>query len=185
MMKGTPNMIERNCLRLDMEKSGALRKNSCDESTASSRLQRILALLGMAMFPACLTQAEPGEESGARPAVSWEEFKSSVTRSVDGHDIYVVEWDQAVSERELRQRYEAYVARAATGGDLGVTEQQSTVNQVRGVDDVWRNDAALRLTYSVSNTFGANKSRVVSEMAQATLAWQQQARVAFTYLPAH
>ena len=118
------------------------------------------------------------------PVASWEEFKASVTRHIDGRQIYVVEWDLAVSEEELRARYDDYVVRARRESEgLGEQEQPSLVNRVGTADDIWAEDSQYRLTYCVSNAFGANKARAVSEMAQATAAWQAVARVSFTYLP--
>ncbi len=132
--------------------------------------------------------APSGQEESASQTgqlVSWEEFKSSVTREVDGRKIYVVEWDLAVTEEELRERYDAYVARAQkAAGGLGETRQGSIVNQTGGVDDIWRGGQQMNLTYCVSDTFGANKARAISEMAQATAAWQREARVQFRYVPA-
>jgi hypothetical protein len=126
-----------------------------------------------------------GDASPGKPVVSWDEFRSSAARNVDGKQIYVVEWDLAVSETELRRRYDDYVSRIQAGDDgVAQTEQSSIVDQVNGVDDIWRNDQQMNLTYCVSNTFGTSKARVVSEMAQAVAAWHQVVRAKFTYLPA-
>ncbi len=137
-----------------------------------------LALLG------CYAGLE--EEAPAGEAVSWEEFKASVTRTIDGREVHIVEWDLAVTEEELRARYDGYVARARRVSEgLGEAEQSSIVHQNGGVDDVWLNNQHLKLTYCVSNTFGTRKARVAAEMAQAVAGWQDVARVSFTYLPAH
>jgi hypothetical protein len=148
-------------------------------SSTVAKLMFSLVLLGH--VPGCI-EDEPADQE----AVAWEDFKRSAAQNVDGQEIYVVEWDLAVTEEELRQRYEAYVARIEAGDDeLAEAEQASIVNQVGGVDDLWQNNQQLNLTYCVSDTFGANKARAVSEMALATAAWEGVARVHFTYLPAN
>jgi hypothetical protein len=89
-----------------------------------------------------------------------------------------------VSETELRARYDAYAERAKGGVEIEAVPY-SIVNSIGWDDDIWRNEQQLNLTYCVSNDWGANKARVVNEMAQATSAWEQVARVNFDYLPAH
>src|SRR5262245_60214440 len=113
------------------------------------------------------------------PEHSWEEFRDRAERVVDGRTIYVVEWDMALTLDELRAYYEANVAHP----DIGTKMQDSTVNVVGGHDDVWTSDGGLRLTYCVSNDFGANKSRAVNEMAAATRAWEDVGNVNFRYVP--
>src|SRR5687768_15710782 len=82
--------------------------------------------------------------------VSWEEFKASATHHVDGREIFVVEWDQPVSEAELRKRYDAYVHHAELAADgFGQREQESIVNDVGWEDDIWRFEQQLNLTYCV------------------------------------
>ena len=119
-------------------------------------------------------------DQSAQPAVSWEAYKLAATRSVDGRDVYVVEWDLAVTEQELRQRYEAYVE-AVSPGSTPQKRTESIVNRVNNEDDVWPNNGQMSLTYCVSNTFGTNKARAVSEMAQATAAWLHSTNATFAY----
>jgi len=95
---------------------------------------------------------------------SWEAFQQRAARVVDGHTIYVVEWDLALTLGELRDYYERNVAHP----DIGFVGQDSTVNQVSGHDDIWTSDAQRRLTYCITDDFGTLKSRVISEMAAAT-----------------
>ncbi len=124
-----------------------------------------------------------GEGESARPArPSWEEFRQRAERVVDGATIYVVEGDLGFTVDEL---YQYYVEHVASPGGLGRSQQKSTVNRVNGADDLWAHDGQLRLTYCVSNSFGTNKARAVSEMAQATAAWERAANVNFRYLPPH
>ncbi|HWO26887.1 MAG TPA: discoidin domain-containing protein [Kofleriaceae bacterium] len=154
-------------------------------SSTVAKLMFSLVLLGH--VPGCIEDEPAGPQ-----VVSWEDFKRSAAQDVDGQVIYIVEWDLGVTEEELRERYDAYVARIERGdehGDDGLAEaeQASIVHQTpAGADDIWPNNQQLNLTYCVSDTFGlANKGRAVSEMALATAAWEGVARVHFTYLSAH
>jgi hypothetical protein len=110
---------------------------------------------------------------------SWEEFRAAATRVVDGREIYIIEWDRAVTLDELRQAYETTVLHAGTA----TIEQDSIVNQIGGVDDVWTGGQQLHLTYCVTDDFGTDKARAVSEMAAATRAWEAVAHVDFRYVP--
>ncbi len=121
-----------------------------------------------------------GAEDAGRGEPSWQEFKAAATRVVDGREIYVVEWDHAVSLAELRVAYDKTVVEQ----ELGTLEQRSIVNRVGGADDVWSGVQHLRLTYCVSNDFAGNKTRAVDEMAAATRAWEAVAHVDFRYVPA-
>jgi hypothetical protein len=128
-----------------------------------------------------------GGEGGEVP--SWEQFRAAATRVVDGGEIYVVEWDHALTLDELRAYYDRMVAQGEAQPNaphgLGEVEQDSIVNQVGGVDDVWTGGQHLRLTYCVSNAFAGNKVRAVNEMAAAARAWEAVAHVDFRYVPAH
>jgi hypothetical protein len=127
---------------------------------------------------------DSSEETASKQPVSWEEFKRAATVHVGGREIYVVEWDLAVSLDELRVRYDAYVHNLRNADtDIGSVSQPSIVNRVNGADDVWHGQQ-MNLTYCVSNAFGGNKARAVSEMDLATAAWEAAARVNFTYVPA-
>jgi hypothetical protein len=148
---------------------------------------RVAGSVCVALVLGCDLQGPSEDGPAAEQAVSWEEFKSSATRQFDGREIYVVEGDLAVSEEELRQRYDAYVVWLESEADedgIGELQQPSIVNQIGWEDDIWRGDQPLNLTYCVSNAFGAAKPRAVSEMAQATAAWERVARVNFNYVPA-
>lgn len=121
------------------------------------------------------------EEEGSS-APTWEEFRSKATRVIDGREVHIVEWDLAISEDELRERYQRLLD---TASDLSVSTQESIVNRVGGVDDVWSLAQARNLTYCVSNDFGANKARAVAEMDAAARAWEAAANIDFKYVPAH
>jgi len=138
-----------------------------------------LGLIALTLGAGCAIGDDPGDDPGDAP--SWEQFRAAATRSVDGREAYVVEWDQALTLDELR----AYYQRNIVEREIGTVEQDSIVNQVGGADDAWTGGQHLRLTYCVSNAFAGNKTRAVNEMAAATRAWEAVANVDFRYLPAH
>lgn len=111
----------------------------------------------------------------------WERFLADATQTIDGHTVYLVEWDQPLTLVELRDYYERYIDHEGEA----TTEQASIVGTVGGVDDVWSRTDAQHLSYCVTDDFGALKSRVVQEMAEATRGWEAIAHVHFEYLPAH
>ncbi|HEU4412981.1 MAG TPA: hypothetical protein VFS43_47505 [Polyangiaceae bacterium] len=143
-----------------------------------SKLTLVALIAASGGLASCAT-AEAEQAAPAGP--TWEEFRARAERVVDGKTVYVVEWDIALPLDELRDYYDEHVA---PDGGLGRSRQKSTVNRANGVDDVWTADGQLRLTYCVSNDFGGNKGRVVSEMAQAASDWERSANVNFRYLPA-
>src|SRR5262245_49052590 len=138
-------------------------------------LKKCLGIAGFTICvgaPACATSDTPD-----MAVPSWEEFRRYAERSVDGHSIYVVEWDLAVTLEELRDYYDQRVAHP----NIGVAEQASTVNVVNGHDDIWTNDAQRHLTYCISNDFGSLKARVIDEMASATRSWEGVGNVSFRH----
>jgi hypothetical protein len=141
-------------------------------------------LLTLPVLWACgPTAPEPETAPASQSLVSWEEFRRNATRVVDGRELYIVEWDQAVTQEELRQRYEAYVAAASGHWEepVGSSEQPLIVNRVGTSDDIWAASRRFNLRYCISNNFGANKARAVAEMAGAAAAWESVADVDFIY----
>lgn len=145
----------------------------------SPRVAVVMAMLAMGGMVSC-GAAETSASSAPSSVPTWEAYRDRAARVVDGKTIYVVEWDLAVTEEELRQRY-----LASFGDGVGSQGQELIVNRVGSVDDVWTGNTQLNLTYCVSNDFGTAKARAVSEMEQATRAWEAVANVEFRYLPAH
>jgi hypothetical protein len=111
---------------------------------------------------------------------TFEELRAETLREVDGHTFHLVSGDIAVSEEELRAMYEQQYG---AGGGYATAEQASIVNRVGNRDDKWSARRAVNLRYCVTNDFGAQKSRMVNEMAAATAAWEAVARVDFIYVP--
>lgn len=137
-------------------------------------------VVGMLAVAAC---SVPDDRPARAP--SWDEFKQAATREFNGATFYVADGDLRVSLAELRQDYDRRLA-AFHAGDSATAEadQPSTVNQVGGVDDLWAVSARRDLTYCISNSFGADKSRTITEMAQATRDWERYGNFHFRYVPA-
>jgi hypothetical protein len=130
------------------------------------------ALIGLGLA-ACLDH----DGLGSAEDSSWEAFERDARRTLDGRTVYVVEGDQPVTVDELRAYHEAHA-----GARVGTSSQASTVNRVFDRDDVWRPEEAQDLSYCISDAFGADKPRVITEMAQATAAWEAVANVRFRYV---
>jgi hypothetical protein len=116
---------------------------------------------------------------GDETVVSWEAFltvASRHTRQVDGETVYLVEWDIPIREAELH----AYYLRTFVETEKSTVEVKSN-----GADNVWSTEDKQLLTYCVSNSFGEDQSRIISEMTRATWAWQRTGNVRFLYLPSH
>jgi hypothetical protein len=137
------------------------------------------------MFAGVLAAACSEVPDQAASAPSWEQFKRAATREFNGETFYVADGDLRVTLDELRQDYDQRLA-ALLEGDTGIaqTEQSSTVNQVGGIDDLWPVGSRRDLTYCVSDSFGADKARAISEMAQATRDWERYGNFHFRYVPA-
>jgi hypothetical protein len=160
------------------------------ERVSGTRLRRtrgLVTFVSLALGTFALAGCS-GQSDGPTMAspVSWETFRAAATRTVEGRTIYVVEGDLPVGEEELRLRYDRYVAYLRNDGEnVARIDQKLAVNQVNGADDVWIPFVQQNLSYCVTNDFGGNKARAVSEMALATAAWEREINVNFTYLPSH
>lgn len=109
-----------------------------------------------------------------QPAMTWEEFRSSVYKEPWPGGAYIVDGDIPLhGEAALLDYYLSYA----------LQDDALTVNQVFGSDDIWDYPQRFRLTYCISNNFGAQKGTVVSNMATATASWDDLIGVRFTYAP--
>lgn len=114
------------------------------------------AAIAAALFAVPATAAE-------QDVPSFEEFKSSTVRDLDGQ--YIVNGDEALkNQRALRQYYERMTAEPQREGLI--------VNTVYGSDDIWSQSQVANLTYCVSDSFGSQKSAVVSAMQQGSALWE-------------
>jgi Matrixin len=109
---------------------------------------------------------------------TFEEFRAETARSFEGQEYFLISGDIALSEPELRAVYDQNF-----GGGFSSVAQHSIVNRIGNRDDKWTAAQALNLTYCVTNAFGGRKARMVDEMNRATAAWENVARVNFTYTP--
>ena len=115
------------------------------------------ALLALA---ACEAPERPVERAEV-PVLTFEQFRTSVTKTFEGRGIYVVDGDIAIPANELRGWYERYVheVRGTEARCRVRLARPSTVNRSGGADDIW--SARVRppdLSYCVTNDFGGNKT---------------------------
>jgi serine protease len=140
----------------------------------------IRMVLGAALLTACATANTESDPP------TWEEYKAQATQTAeDGRVYYRIGGDIVVGEKVLREAYDqlvTYLNNEARG--IGTAEQASTVMTVNGQDDIWNTTQRKNLTYCVDNAWGADKQRVINEMASATGAWEAVANVDFKYVPA-
>jgi hypothetical protein len=154
-----------------------------DRSIVSAVSRRVLTLSTLAASLAVSGCGGGVDSSRASTSiVSWEVFREKAKQVVDGRTIFIVEWDLAVTEEELRSRYDRYV-RQMQGIDE--VSEPLAVNLWFGIDDVWMPNEQRNLTYCVTNDFGSYKTRAINEMFSATSDWQRRVNVNFTHVSAH
>ncbi|XXX79851.1 matrixin family metalloprotease [Sorangium sp. So ce134] len=130
----------------------------------------------IAALSACAEQDVAVDTPGHVP--TWEEFRASAAREVDGDRFYMVDWDIPIrSEEKLWNYYQ----QTYLDEEVGSAAQPLIVWQYNGSDDVWSREEAANLTYCVSTSF-ADHARVVEEMRKATSAWMSVVNVRFSYL---
>jgi hypothetical protein len=122
---------------------------------------------------------------GEPTPMSWDDYLAGAQRE-DGSGIFIVNGDEPADDvGELRSYYDHYLELFNDAhSDVHSTDQPLLVNKVNGVYDKWSATQALNLTYCVSNSFGTNKAKMVTAMADATAAWQAAAKVKFVYASA-
>ena len=120
----------------------------------------------------CATSGDP-ENLSSNQVPTWEEFRAATYREPWEGGQYIVDGDITMgSEKDLREFWE------------GLQQGGLIVNRVGGADDRWNDVAKLNLTYCVSNSFGANKSRVLQAIQYATdNGWEKRGNVNFVYVP--
>ncbi len=126
-----------------------------------------------------------GSSEQGRTHPSWEEFERRSTRIFEGTTSYVVEGDLPVTHEELRDYYKRNIAAEVPLDSSGTLRQPLIVNRVNSQDDIWYGISRRNLRYCVSNEFGVSKLRAVSEMSQATSAWEAVADIDFIYDSTH
>jgi serine protease len=133
-------------------------------------------LLATVQLSACADVASSPEE------LTFEEFEAQTYREPWPGGMYIVDSDVTVrDEAALREVYEQ--SRSASGG-LGVATSALIVNRVGSTDDKWSDAERMNITYCVSNTFGADKARVVQAMNAAAASWEEGGLVNFVHVAA-
>ena len=125
----------------------------------------LVATLGLTST-ACVEQPDLGSNRG----LSFEAWKAQQYREPSG--LWIVDGDTPVSgEQQLFELWSAWQA------------DQLAVYRVGGADVVWNATQKRNLTYCISNAFGANKSKVVAALREATdNGWDMFADVDFKYV---
>lgn len=97
---------------------------------STQELRGCLVFVGFIIYA---TASACATSDTSNPVVSnWEQFQKHAEQIVDGHKVYIVEWDTALTLEQLRVYYDKQVAHS----NIGVTDQASTVNVASGHDDI-------------------------------------------------
>lgn len=140
-----------------------------------SILGAVLAVLATGCGVAEGTVSDQADVTVSGSGLTWEQFKDTKVVVEADTGVFIADGDTPFfSMKQLREFYE-----------MNVREGQLVVNRVGTADDKWSDTQKLNLTYCVSDSFGANKSRMVTAMNQAGAAWAAVANIKFVYLPAH
>jgi hypothetical protein len=125
-------------------------------------------VLGLALV-GCVDEPRLGSNADG---VTWQEFRAAVYQE-PGTGMFIVDWDRPI-------RGEAALFDFWSSLQPGALTIYNT-----GSDVKWNATQKKQLTYCISNTFGTNKTAVISAMTQATEnGWEKMADVDFTYVPA-
>jgi len=137
------------------------------------KYSRMVVAIGLTATMGCVGTIDSNEEIGSNaPELSWEEFRDGTYLEPWEGGAYIVDGDTPVyGEKNLREFYDALFPH---GGAL-------IVGTSGNVDWKWSATQKLNLTYCVSNTFGVNKSKVVTAVQAATADWQAAANVKYIY----
>jgi hypothetical protein len=148
------------------------------------RKTRRLTLNGLALLlalgaPACGDEAPheggPWAQATAQAATSYEAWRSSLYREPGPGGAYIVDYDRAVVDAHRLAAY--YRNEVAPAGP-----QALVVARHDRVDSVWSRGEKMRLTYCVSDRFGANQAGVAAAMRSAAGTWEAEAALAFHHI---
>ena len=131
-----------------------------------SRVVRIalVATGSMALAMALAAPAAPAAQGSGAP--SFQEFKASTYRDLDGQ--FIVNGDEPVANTgALKSYYQGMV-----GPALKIIANGLVVNTVGNQDDRWSQARVGNLTYCVSNKFGNRKAAVVAAANRGTALWE-------------
>ncbi|MCK6589040.1 MAG: M57 family metalloprotease [Polyangiaceae bacterium] len=132
-------------------------------------------VMGAALMPVGCSAGADGEGQDVDNTdvfgMSYEEFKATVYQEPDT-GLWIVDGDTPVAdERGLRDFYYKHIQQGAL-----------SIYTSGGVDVKWSAAQQVNITYCISDTFGANKSAMVTAMNNATAAWEAAANVNFVHL---
>ena len=119
----------------------------------------------------CTVGEEYEATSTTEDVPTWEEFRASVYQETFEGGHFIVNGDIAIKDEKQLYEFWASLAQGAL-----------IVNRVGGTDDRWNDTVKLNLTYCISDTFGANKSRMVTAMNTATTKWESLGNINFTHV---
>jgi serine protease len=132
-------------------------------------------------------EEEAREQRSAATAKTYEEWKATVFKEPFEGGSFIVNGDTKIpDEKHLREFYDEMRTLNQPGSDTLTPphEVALTVATVGGLDAVWNAVDKLRLTYCVSDAFGARKAAVVADMTAAAGAWEESALVDLVHVPA-
>ena len=113
-------------------------------------------------------------------ALTFEAFKARVYKEPFTDGKYIVNGDTPiVDEKHLREFFENRVKKKPQS-----VANELIVHQVGGLDAVWNRENKSELTYCVSENFGSQYDRVVTEMEAATSVWERVTDINFTHVTA-
>ena len=106
--------------------------------------------------------------------LTFEDFKGRVHKEPFEGGKYIVNGDTPIAnEKQLREFYDQHVRQPSP--------KVLILAQVNSMDQKWNQEQKKKLTYCVSNTFGAHHADVVQQMASATGEWGKWATVHYIY----
>jgi hypothetical protein len=123
---------------------------------------------------------------------TFDEYLQTVRRECGPDGKFLVNGDVAISDvKQLREFFEDRIQgqvatppqKVAVDG-LMLSRSQLTLAIIGGEEALWSTQQKRTLTYCVSNGFGAQHEKVVSEMESATRAWEQVANVDYIHVAA-
>jgi hypothetical protein len=109
-----------------------------------------------------------------RAALSFEDFEATVYKEPFEGGKYIVNGDTPITNRkQLREFFEQNVKPRQT--------TRLVLHQVGGLDAKWNDQQKQKLSYCVSNTFGARQAGVIQQMNAATGEWEKVSAVDFVH----
>jgi hypothetical protein len=150
------------------------------------------ALPGWDIIPAggrapTFEEAEAAAEEAARAdrarssTMTFEEFEATVYKEPFEGGKYIVNGDTPIIDRkQLEEFFQRQIRSEPEPPPDGMVEL--IVHQVGGLDAVWNSMQKTTLSYCVSTGFGPRHATVVAQMAAATQAWEEVAKVNFVHV---